>query len=83
MSSRYMLLQLRWCTGKQRQNCKTQLGLSNTYIADQHYKLTATDSANNLELHLPTGNTITQCREPISSETLKSPSPSLSPQRHG
>lgn len=38
MSSRYVLLQLRWHTGKQKQNCKNQLGLGNTYITDQHYK---------------------------------------------
>lgn len=36
MSSRYMLLQLRWCTD--RGKTKNQLGSGNTYIMDQPYK---------------------------------------------
>ena len=38
-SRRHVLLWLRWCAGKHRQNSKNQLGLGNTHIMDQPHTL--------------------------------------------
>lgn len=59
--SRYVLQQLRWFTGKQRQNYTNPLGLDNINIKKIHLQ----ESANDLESHLLMGNKISLCREPI------------------